>query len=116
MRTGGPSTHTSSRKTPEPPLGRAVWNEGLSLANAIWKPLYQLAVVALLGWIAWNVNVIRKATVAARPEPAAVESTTTQPETQTDVAPVYEPDLSRTRIRRIASCAAAAGRPRPPAA
>jgi hypothetical protein len=104
MRTGGPSTHTSSRKTPEPPLGRAVWNEGLSLANAIWKPLYQIAVLALLAWIAWNVNVIRKATVPTHPEPAAaVESTTTQPETHTDVAPVYEPDLSRTRIRRLAT-------------
>lgn len=92
---------------PEKPAGTAA-------VRVPWTLIYQALVVLLLAWIAWNVHLIRKATTAAAPP--AVETTTTtaaapeeEPRTAT-VAPIYEPDLSSTRIRRIA----AALRARPP--
>ncbi len=89
-----PATQTSSRKPPEPML----WEQIRSVATTAWTPVFQVIVLLLLAWIAWNVWVIRKAvTVKPVVEPAVVT------DTQPDVAPVYEPDLSRTRLRRIAT-------------
>ena len=80
---------------------RVPWNEIALFLDVAWKS----AALLLLAWIAWNVNVIRKAAVAPPPvTQTAVEETTTT------VAPVYEPDLSPARLRRIAAALAA----RPP--
>lgn len=83
-----------------PPASRPAfrWSDAATFADAAWK----LAVLLLLAWIAWNANVIRKNTTPR--EPATETTTTTQEPAGTDtVAPVYEPDLSSTRIRRVAS-------------
>ena len=92
-----PST-SSTTSTTRPPT-RLPWSEVLTIVDVAWK----LAVLILLAWIAWNVNLIRKG--AAKPaDPVTSTQETSSSETTTEtVAPVYEPDLSSTRIRRIAS-------------
>jgi hypothetical protein len=71
-----------------------------------WTLVYQAIVVLLLAWIAWNVHLIRKATAVAKPSAVETPTTTAAPEEEprtATVAPIYEPDLSSARIRRIAS-------------
>ena len=83
-------SHTS---TPTPPArpARAPVPDIATTADALWK----LAVLVLLGWIAWNVHLIRK---AASTQPAAPPSA---PVTAS-VDPAPEPDPVDARIRRIA--------------
>jgi hypothetical protein len=69
--------------------------------------VYQIIVILLLAWIGWNVHLIRKATRTAAPPAVTATTTTTaapeeEPSTQT-IAPIYEPDLSTTRLRRVAN-------------
>jgi hypothetical protein len=75
----------------------------------MWTALYRIAVIALLAWIAWNVNVIRKTTLAQRevlPAPSpAPEPAATPPE------PAPEENPSRARVAR-ASTALVANPPR----
>lgn len=68
--------------------------------------LYRIAVIALLAWIAFNVNVIRKTMLAERNAPPAV--TGTAPTDTAEPAPTRAPeeDRSRLRIARIASALA----------
>jgi len=80
------STATASASTK--PAVRVPWNDIATAADVVWKIL----TVVLLAWIAWNTQVLKKATLAP--------SLTT---TSTTVAPVYEPDLSSARVRRVAS-------------
>ncbi len=109
MRSAPSTTQPSSRtEKPAKPVQMA-WGD----VAALWKPLYHVAVLLLLGWIGWNVNLIRKAAVVKPPAPVTTEETTStsaQEETTTTVAPVYEPDLSSTRVRRVAAALGA----RPP--
>ena len=53
--------------TPPPKATRVPTPDTLMLADWLWK----LAVLLLLGWIAWNVQLLRK------PEPAAPPAVTT---------------------------------------
>jgi hypothetical protein len=92
-------THTPSRKAapPEPP---PLWTTARTLFESVWTPVFHLIVLMLLAWIAWNVYVIRK-TVTVKPEITPATTSTEETTTTTTVAPVYEPDLSRARLRRI---------------
>jgi hypothetical protein len=89
----------SSAPSP-PPVSRPAfrWSDAATFVDVAWK----LATLLLLAWIAWNAHVIRKNTTPR--ETAAATTTTQEPAEETaTVAPVYEPDLSSTRIRRIAA-------------
>jgi len=87
-----------SRQTPKSTaLWRSKWNQAFSLAGAVGKPLYRLAVLVLLAWIAFNVHLIRKATVV---QPPAAPTTTTSPDDPSP-APVFEAEITPARIRRI---------------
>jgi hypothetical protein len=95
----GPVTPSPS---PAPPPGRPApppRNDAFLLADAAWK----LAVLVLLAWIAWNVHLLRKAGAPRPAGPATTATTATQEEPTTSVTPVYEPDLSTARLRRIAA-------------
>lgn len=93
-------TQTSPRERTARKPAPAEWR---STFDGIWTPLYQLAVLALLGWIGWNVHMIRKAAEQPRVVPAAVA----EPSLAEPVAAPPEPDTERTRIRRIAAALAA---------
>jgi hypothetical protein len=121
----------SGSNTPSPSRGRnatkpkvsateTVWIEDItpSLAQTIWTPVWRVAVLALLAWIAWNVHLIRKATVPSTGNTPAATSTSSSadvdPEPATEVPAVAntttrepEPDLSRARLRRITTALAA---------
>lgn len=88
---------------------RLIWNEAASFTGAVWKPLFHIAVLALLAWIAYNVHLIRKSTVPPPTASAAPIATTTN-ETDPSPAPVFEAELTPARIRRIGTTLAA----RPP--
>jgi hypothetical protein len=91
----------TSPPSPSRPARTAV--DVWKIADAAWK----LAVLLLLAWIAWNVNVIRK---SAATQPAAAAAVETQTTTTSSAAPVAESDPADTRIHRITS----ALRARPP--
>lgn len=84
-----PRERTTARKPPS-----ADW-------RPLVEPLFQLAVLALLGWIAYNVHLMRKALEQERAAPAAVSQELPA------AAETVEPDDERTRIRRIAAALAA---------
>lgn len=110
MRTGPtqPSARTGKPAKGKGLAWRSIRNETASVVAAVGMPLYRIAVLALLAWIAFNVDLIRKAAVA-QPEAPAAQAATAPQDTQT-VAPVYEPDVSTARVRRVAAALAA----RPP--
>lgn len=93
-RTQPAETNEMPKTTRKPPITPA-WRSLVNDASAIWKRLYSIAMLSLVAWIAYNVNLIRKATIADPILPAAV-SVTADPEP----APVPE-DVSR--IPRIAT-------------
>lgn len=96
----------SQPKPKRVPLGQAMWNEAASFLRAAGKPLYSIAVLGLLAWIAVNVHLIRKAIV---PQPPAASTTTTTTTTSPDdpsPAPVFEAELTPARIRRIGTALA----------
>ena len=88
------------RKSENDASGRTLWNETARFAGAVWKPLYHLAVLGLLAWIALNVNIIRKAIVTPQNAPATTTVTTSSPDIPTP-APVFETGLTPARLRRI---------------
>jgi hypothetical protein len=82
-----------------------------SFTGAVWKPLFHLALLGLLAWIAVNVHLIRKATVPQPAAPSALTTTTTTTsESDPAPAPVFEAELTPARIRRIGTALGA----RPP--
>ncbi|HEX9984470.1 MAG TPA: hypothetical protein VGF69_14510 [Thermoanaerobaculia bacterium] len=114
-----PPSRARAATKPKPSAEAPVWaDETPSLAQTIWTPIWQVAVLALLAWIAWNVHLMRKATVASPGDAPAVSSTASssdiEPEPDAGAAPVTEtttrepePDLSRARLRRITTALAA---------
>lgn len=60
----------------------------------IWNLVFQILVLTLLGWIAWNANAIRKAMPPARPvEPATVTSTAAaEPAAPPPAVPASQPE------------------------
>jgi hypothetical protein len=89
---------------------RPIWSEAASFTGAVWKPLFHIAVLALLAWIAFNVHLIRKATVPQPNAPATLTTTTTTTETNEadpSPVPVFEAKLTPARIRRIGTALAA---------
>ena len=104
------ATASSTRAKPQNSASwRPIWNEAASFTGAVWKPLFHIAVLGLLAWIAYNVHLIRKATVPQPSAPAASIATTTN-EADPSPAPVFEAELTPARIRRIGTALAA----RPP--
>lgn len=87
-------------------LWRSMGNEAATLAGAVGKPLYRLAVLILLAWIAFNVHLIRKATVAQPSASPTTTTTTTSPD-EPSPAPVFEAEITPARIRRIGTALAA---------
>lgn len=90
-----------------------MWNGAASLTGLVWKPLYHLALLGLLAWIAINVHLIRKATVQQPVAPATTSTITSSSTISGDnpsPAPVFEAELTPARIRRIGAALAA----RPP--
>jgi hypothetical protein len=96
-RTQPAETNEMPKTTRKPPITPA-WRSLVNDADAIWKPLYSIAMLALVAWIAFNVNLIRKATTAETPA-AAVVSATAEPQP----SPVPEDDVLPTRIPRLAA-------------
>jgi hypothetical protein len=104
------ATASSTRGKPKSSASlRPIWNEAASFTSAIWKPLFHIAVLGLLAWIAFNVHLIRKATVAQVNAPATPITTTTTTTSEADPAPapVFEAELTPARIRRIGTALAA---------
>lgn len=64
---------------------------------------YRVLVLALLGWIAWNVAVIRKAVTATPDTPQTVATSTTESAPEPEPAPPPEPP----RVQRLAAALAA---------
>lgn len=105
MRSGSSTQRQPRKRASEPEdidVGRSFKEAGAMLAG-IWTPVYQIAVLGLLAWIAYNVNIIRIAVVAERPTPPVVESVR-EPERTATVAEV---ETARSRTRRIAAALAA---------
>ena len=99
-----PRERTEMRTSPPPPsppptpVARSPRNEVFALVDLVWK----IAVLLLLAWIGWNVHSMRKGSQPQAVPPAAT-ATTEEPATTETVAPVYEDDLSQTRVRRVAA-------------
>ena len=79
----------STRKPSPAPTWSAVLTDPGTLAD-VAKALFCLAVLALLGWIGFNVHLIRKAVTAERALPAPV-------------VPTVEEESPATRLSRIAA-------------
>jgi hypothetical protein len=93
MRSENSSTREKTTQRP------AIWNS----TETIFQAVYRIAVLALLVWIAFNVNIIRKATIAQRNAPPAVSQPAPLETTEPPPAPAPEEALSRARIARIAA-------------
>ncbi len=94
------SSSTRGKTTPRPAIN-ALWHS--IPAATMLHATYRLAVLALLGWIAFNLNVIRKASVAKNNAPPAVSRTAPLDTTEPPVAPAPKEEASRARIPRLAA-------------
>lgn len=98
-----PKPPSSPQKRPQNPPS------DFRLPAALWTTVYQVAVLVLLAWIAWNVHGIRQRMPA--PSISSVTTPAEVPDAE-PIAPVAETEPpQRARVRRIAQALAA----RPPA-
>jgi hypothetical protein len=104
MQTETSSTRgTAARKPPIANTARLLFDD----AARVLKPVYAIAVIALLAWIAVNVHLIRKTLREQSPAAPAVSETIEPVTTGTAPAAAVAEDPSRNRVPRIAAALAA---------